>query len=568
MVLNTTTTQPTTPSPLAEPGPDWPVARLQWGAAWELHWIGLGIAFALIAVHSLAALLMADKSKAFARRPLFFAVNFLLVIMGTVRAIFLWIDPYESTQNGLQVNLWVNKVLFGIAFPCLTSAFCLIHVALLEVSKIKLGSKKLHSIPFVSSIIVLHFIIVLVAEITVAFKANMTELLIVCQSFFIIWGFANSFAFLYSGGRVIHRSRLTRKEMSQISQHDSSNNDRARKGATTKVAKITMITAILGFACCALQIYSIVGVYGLYSKVVNPEPWPCQNTKVLPSQLEINMNDTSTAFSNISSSPTINGPAPEPGPDWPVARLQWGAAWELHWIGLGIAFALIAVHSLAALLMADKSKAFARRPLFFAVNFLLVIMGTVRTIFLWVDPYESTENGLQVSSWVNRVLFGIAFPCLTSAFCLIHVVFLEVSKIKLGSKKLHSIPFVSSIIVLHFIIVLVSDITVAFKANMTELLIVCQSFFIIWGFANSFAFLYSGGRVIHSSRRTRKEMSQISQQDSSNNDRARKGATTKVAKIMMITAILGFACCALQIYSIVGVYGLYSKVVNPEPWPW
>jgi hypothetical protein len=36
----------------------------------------------------------------------------------------------------------------------------------------------------------------------------------------------------------------------------------------------------------------------------------------------------------------------------------------------------------------------------------------------------------------------------------------------------------------------------------------------------------------------------------------------------MVTAFLGFVCCGLQIYSMVGVYGLYSRVVNPAPWPW
>ena len=159
--------------------------------------------------------------------------------------------------------------------------------------------------------------------------------------------------------------------------------------------------------------------------------------------------------SNTTTIPTLpDGPAPEPGPDWPVARLQWGPAWELHWIGLGIAFALIAVHALAAIVMADKSKAFTRRPLFFAVNSLLVLLGIVRAFYLWIDPYESNQNDVQVNLWVNRVLFGIAFPCLTAAFCLVHVAFLEVSKMKLGSKKLHSIPFVGSIIALHFIVVL------------------------------------------------------------------------------------------------------------------
>ena len=280
-------------------------------------------------------------------------------------------------------------------------------------------------------------------------------------------------------------------------------------------------------------------------------------------------NSTVNPSSNTTTIPTLpDGPAPEPGPDWPVARLQWGPAWELHWIGLGIAFALIAVHALAAIVMADKSKAFTRRPLFIAVNLLLIVLGLSRALYLWIDPYESAQHGFACEPWISKAVFGIAFPCLTAAFCLVHVAFLEVSKMTLGSKKLHSIPFVSSIIALHFIVVLISDTTVAFKANMTELLIVCQSFFIVWGFLNSFAFLYSGGRVIYSARQAR---SQLSQLNSTQGDRSKEGRTTnvtKVAKITMVTTVFGFVISSVQIYSMVGVYGMYSKILNPAPWPW
>ena len=42
----------------------------------------------------------------------------------------------------------------------------------------------------------------------------------------------------------------------------------------------------------------------------------------------------------------------------------------------------------------------------------------------------------------------------------------------------------------------------------------------------------------------------------------------KVAKVTLATSVLGFVCCGMQIYSVFGVYGLYSKAVNPSPWPW
>lgn len=134
--------------------------------------------------------------------------------------------------------------------------------------------------------------------------------------------------------------------------------------------------------------------------------------------------------------------------------------------------------------------------LFYSINLLLIALGTTRSLYLWIDPYESEENIPNCPLWVVRPLFGIAFPCLMSAFCLVHVAFLEVAKIQVGSPKLKNPLFVGCIIFVHFAVVLVSDTTTAIKADRTELLIVCQSFFIVWGLLNSICFMYSGSRVV------------------------------------------------------------------------
>lgn len=261
-------------------------------------------------------------------------------------------------------------------------------------------------------------------------------------------------------------------------------------------------------------------------------------------------------------------PAPEPGPDWPVAKQLWGFAWPLHWLGLGAAFALMALNSIATLIMVDKQKAFTRKPFFIAISSLIITLGMTRALYLWIDPYESGQNIAKCPAWLVRPLFGIAFPCLTSAFSLIHLALLEAAKVQVGPQRIQNVSFVVSVIAAHFVVVIISDTTVAFKATMTELLIVCQSFFIGWGFLNSIAFLYSGTRVIRKVRDTKRQLQAIQTNTGQPNSSKDKGNTSKVAKITMITSALGFVCCALQLYSIIGVYGSYSKVVNPQPWPW
>ena len=275
-----TETSPSLPTsvPHAEPGPDWPVAKQLWGIAWEFHWAGFGVLFSVLAVRAFLALARVKNKQGFGRKPLFIAINTLLLTLGVTRALFLFLDPYLSRDNGVKSPDWLAKLLFGIAFPCLTSSFCLIHLAFLEVAKIQLGSKRLQSVRFLSSIITIHFVVVITAEATTAIKPKLTPLLIVCQSFFILWGFLLSVSFIYSGLKVTRRADRVQKQLETIEFGEvaakASGKRRKPFARTSKVAKITFATSILGFICCGLQIYSMFGVYGLYSKAVNPPPWP------------------------------------------------------------------------------------------------------------------------------------------------------------------------------------------------------------------------------------------------------------------------------------------------------
>ena len=260
--------------PHAEPGPYWPVAKQRWGIAWEFHWAGFGVLFSILAARSLLALTQVKTKQRFGRKPLFITINALLFTLGVTRALFLFLDPYSSGDNGVKSPDWLTMLLFGIAFPCLTSSFCLIHLAFVEVAKIQIGSKKLQSIRFLGAVIITHFVVVIAAETTTAIKPNLAPLLILCQSFFILWAFFLSASFFYSGLKVIRRTRKVKKEFEAIELGEASSGKRWHATNTSKVAKVTFATSTLGFVCCGLQIYSMFGVYSLYGKAENPSPWP------------------------------------------------------------------------------------------------------------------------------------------------------------------------------------------------------------------------------------------------------------------------------------------------------
>ena len=278
--MSNKTTEPTEPTviareALAEPGPpDWPVVKKIWGFAWDLHWIGFGILFGLLAIYSFLALVLVNHKKGYCRKPLFLAINSLLLVLGATRATYLMMDPYESGENDVKVPKWLKLPLFGIAYPCLTSSFCLIHLAFLEVTKLKVGPTRLQNAKFLSAVIVVHFIIVFTVETTSSIKPELKELLIVCQSFFILWSLLLSGSFIYSGCKVINHVKNVHKQLNTIEKNERLRRIPKRKSCTTKVAKITVVTSFLGVAVCGLHFYSMIGVYGMYSEVVHISPWP------------------------------------------------------------------------------------------------------------------------------------------------------------------------------------------------------------------------------------------------------------------------------------------------------
>ena len=280
--------------PQSEPVPDWEEARELWGIAWELHWIGFGLAFCVLAITSSIALVQANKKRRFGRKPFVVAINSLLLILGVTRALYLLIDPYESKQNGVKIPKWFSQFLFNISFPCLSSAFSLIFVVFLRVSKLRLVSKKFNA-RIIVAIILLHFALVLVAEIAAVIDySNVAILLIICQLFFIIWGLLLSASFIYSGLKVIYRAKNVGKHLE------------AQRGAnTSKVAKVTIGTSCLGLTLSALQLYSLVSLFRFYDDFTEPSAWPWWGFQTCARLIEVAMACT-IAYSVMKPSERSN----------------------------------------------------------------------------------------------------------------------------------------------------------------------------------------------------------------------------------------------------------------------
>ena len=262
----------------------------------------------------------------------------------------------------------------------------------------------------------------------------------------------------------------------------------------------------------------------------------------------------------------------EPLPQWDQARETWQWAWDLHWAGLGCMFALLALYALWSLIDLAASK-HRRKPLLaLAISSLLLLFGTTRAAFFFINPYESEECFLPTGTCpviLTRTLFGIALPCITASFFLVHLAFLQLSKLKLYPGKLQSVKFVTCVIAFHFALTLITEIMISMYADWKAFSIVCETFFIILSFILSVSFIYSGRIILKSVHESRSSVRRFS----GLNDNFKHHPPPNVAKLVKITYVtvfLGITCVALKLYSIFVLHNMYSDdgASTPKPWPW
>jgi len=299
-----------------EPLPHWDQAKETWQWTWDLHWAGLGSMFALLALYALWSLIDLAGRK-YRRKPLLaMTISSLLFTFGCTRALFLFINPYESEQCFLPTDCPValTRTLFGIALPCITASFFLVHLAFLQLSKLKLYPEKLQSVKFVACVVAFHFSLALVTEVMISLYADWRTFVIICDTFFMVLSLILSGSFIYSG-RIILKS--VQESHSSVRRFGDLNTVYAHMPApnVAKLVKITYTTVFLGFASVVLQLYSIFVVRNMFSKdgAVIPKPWPwlifessfrlvelglgCTMAYVNPRQVSCKKRSTSGIFS-------------------------------------------------------------------------------------------------------------------------------------------------------------------------------------------------------------------------------------------------------------------------------
>ena len=126
-----------------EPGPDWSKAFGEWGAAWEFHvylFALIFLGFAVYAIYFIGYRLYVGLNQKY----LGFCLNVVMFLLGFTRAFVLLTDPYR--QGDIIHNVSIMRILWSLASPCLTSADCLVILALVDTAKISIAPPRCKSL--------------------------------------------------------------------------------------------------------------------------------------------------------------------------------------------------------------------------------------------------------------------------------------------------------------------------------------------------------------------------------------------------------------------------------------
>ena len=258
----------------------------------------------------------------------------------------------------------------------------------------------------------------------------------------------------------------------------------------------------------------------------------------------------------------------EPLPEWSSAIRSWGSTWLVYQYGFGAAFGILALLTLIFLLRSLKiSRATRPKKAALHVLVLLFLFSLSRSLFLSVDAYSTKMIFPQM---LSHILWSLGNPCIVTAYVLVFLVLKNIFFMKERFKKWYTTRNIAFVTIPYFTLVFVTELVVHYIPNFIGLTFTCQMAFVVLSFiATTFysiiAFMLWKNLKGKQSYKGKERRHQLAWVDK---NKAHRQRTLSLLKLCLATVLGGFSLSALQIYSMSGVYGVFSKASYVEAWPW
>ena len=264
------------PEPIGEPLPEWHTAIPTWGFAWKFYQYGFGAAFGIIAFLIVIFLLRILKlNRAVRPKKATLIVLILLLLFDLCRCLFLCVDAYNTKQIFDEA---FSNILWSLGNPCIITAYTLIFLVLRNIFFMKERFQKWYTVKNIALVTVPYFVLVFVAEAITLHAPRFKGLTFTCQIIYVTLGLILSSFYSFIAyllwksykGKTVNRESVNR----QLAWTAATNKTSLRGRRTLSILRTCIAAVMGGLVLCALQIYSMSGVYGVFSKASYVEAWP------------------------------------------------------------------------------------------------------------------------------------------------------------------------------------------------------------------------------------------------------------------------------------------------------
>lgn len=256
----------------AEPHPEWMEAKIAWGDAWQAH---IYIFFSLFLLLAVAALYELAKRKNSKFKVRYFSTLQVLVFVAAISEGFtILLDPYGSHET-VTLPAPVEKILSGLATPCMVSADSFGFLTLIKESKIRFIHERVVTWKTVTIMCVIHFISNVTASLLSAYNVEAVTLLLLCNIYQCVWGLFLFIGFPLVGHRII-RNLIER----------SQGRDGGKEPLLT-AAKLTYATSAGGLLLLVVHLYFILDMYNISDSGCFSDPWTWWSFQTVARVLEL-----------------------------------------------------------------------------------------------------------------------------------------------------------------------------------------------------------------------------------------------------------------------------------------
>ena len=254
--------------PWPEPVPDWLQAKNVWKWVWPFHVYFFTVLYCLVIIRGFYVLLRHGKVF-FHSRNHRFSLNFLLLGFGTVRVVFFSWDPYGSNPNHTKTELVACIITFGIGTACITSAFSVFLLIVLESTRISLTPSKFQNRAFLLGVFTVNVVYVTISDLIVAHFQKAKVMILICQITFALWGILVAMGYALTAARMWRNLKASR----QSAQFNPALAAEGKK--VTRLVILLYLASICGVTLFSTFVYSALGETGVYNEsgVVSNWPW-------------------------------------------------------------------------------------------------------------------------------------------------------------------------------------------------------------------------------------------------------------------------------------------------------